>query len=78
MSEMEEDIRDFFKRIVKTVSLLLLWLLIFLGMGIYNKWAIPENGMHWPNYLFYIIALVSGFFLFRHLKQVWSKKFPHG
>ena len=78
MSEMEEDILDFFKRIVKTVSLLLLWLLIFLGMGIYNNWAIPVNGMHWPNYLFYVLALVSGFFLFRQIKQYWSKKFPHG
>lgn len=78
MSHMEEDIRDFFKRIVKTVSLLLLWLFIFLGLGIYNNWAIPVNGMQWSNYLFYTLALISAFFLFRQLKQLWSKKFPHG
>lgn len=78
MSQMEEDVKKFFSRIINSVSLVLLWLFMFLGVGIYKKWLIPENGIGWVNIVFYVLALVTLVLLIRKLIAFWSEKFPHG
>lgn len=78
MSQMEEDVKKFFSRIINSVSLVLLWLFMFLGVGIYKKWLIPENGMGWQNIVFYVLAAVTLVLLIRKLISYWSEKFPHG
>ena len=72
MSQMEEDVKKFFSRIINSVSLVLLWLFMFLGVGIYKKWLIPVN------IVFYVLALVTLVLLIRKLIAFWSEKFPHG
>jgi hypothetical protein len=75
---MEEDVKRFFNRIIVSVSMVLLWLLFTLGLGIYNKWLIPEKKWEWTNYVFYAIALSTLILVIRKLIHFWREKFPHG
>jgi|GEM_PF-868089 len=78
MSEMEEDVKRFFTRIVWSVTLILTWVFLTVGIGIYKKWLIPEGKWGWDNLVFYIISLAALIFVLKKLKGYWSEKFPHG
>ena len=78
MSEMEDDVRDFLKRIVWTVSLGLLWLTTTLGIGTYNNLLVPEPSISIGNIIFYIWMAGSLVALIIILSRIWKKKFPHG
>jgi len=78
MSHMEEDASRFLKRVVWSISSGLLWLLINLGIGIYNGWMVPENGIRAANIIFYIwMALSLGVLIYVNYR-IWKEKFPHG
>ena len=78
MSEMEDDVKDFLKRIVWTVSLGLLWLTTTLGIGAYNNLLVPEPSISIGNIIFYIWMAGSLVALIIILSRIWKKKFPHG
>lgn len=78
MSGMEEETRNFLQRIVWTISLIFLWLMINIAVGIYNGWMIPSHGMRTGNYIFYLWMLLSLYFLVRFIIKIWRHKFPHG
>jgi hypothetical protein len=78
MSQMEEDVQDFLKRIVWTVSLGLLWLTTTLGIGAYNQLLVPEHSISIGNIIFYIWMAGSLVALIIILNRIWKKKFPHG
>ncbi len=71
MSHMEEDSSRLLRKIIQTIFLSILWLLFIVTMGIYNAWfffgAAPTPG----NYIFYGIALLTGFLLVRYLIRLW-------
>lgn len=75
---MEEDIKRFFNRIIISVSMVLIWLLFTLGLGIYNNWLIPAKKWEWTNFVFYVIALSTLALIIRKLIIFWREKFPHG
>ncbi len=75
---MEPDIKDFLKRIVKSLSLGMIWLLVNMTLGFYFD-LLPIYGRPGiGNGIFYLFLLLSGFFYFRFLYRTWKKKFPHG
>lgn len=78
MDLMEDDTKDFLKRIVWTVSSGLAWLFFTLGLGAYNGWMVPEHGIRTANIIFYVWAAISTTALIWFNLRIWKKKFPHG
>lgn len=78
MSRMEDDVKDFLKRIVWSVSLGLFWLTTTLGIGTYNHLLVPEPTVRIGNIIFYIWMAGSTIALIWILARIWKKKFPHG
>lgn len=75
---MEDDVKDFLKRIVWSVSLGFLWLVLTLGIGTYNNLLVPENGIRIGNIIFYIWMAGSLVGLIWINYRIWRRKFPHG
>ncbi|HMI79235.1 MAG TPA: hypothetical protein VK484_10590 [Ferruginibacter sp.] len=69
---MEEDTRAFLIRIMQTISLVLLWMLVNVFIGIYKDLAFFEGRPNWKNYLYYAFFLISLVVLIIHLKRKWK------
>jgi hypothetical protein len=78
MSQMEDDVKDFLKRIVWSVSLGFLWLTLTLGIGTYNQLLVPEHNLTIGNIIFYIWMAGSLAAMIYLNYRIWKKKFPHG
>lgn len=75
---MENDARRFLQRIVWSLFSGLLWLVLTLGLGIYNGWMVPEPRLSWVNIIFYIWMATSLAALIYVNYRIWKEKFPHG
>ena len=69
---MEDDTRDFLIRIMQTISLVLVWMMVNVFIGIYKGYAFFEDHPYWTNYLFYTFSLISLVLLLLHLKKKWK------
>ncbi len=78
MSNMEPDVQDFLKRIVWSVTLVLVYMMIILTAGIYGLWFFFSDKPTLGNYIFYAWVVLSSIGTFILLKKLWKKKFPHG
>lgn len=70
---MEDDTRVFLVTIMQTVSLLILWLLINIFVGLYLKFGLFENSPSLKNFIYYLAFILGCFFLYKHIKKKWSK-----
>ena len=68
----ESETREFLIRIVQTISIVLLWMLVNVFIGIYKGYAFFEDYPGWPNYLFYIFFLGGLVALIIHLRRKWK------
>ncbi len=68
MSE-EPNVQEFFVRIVQSISMIIIWLLVNMFIGIYLDYAFFEGSPTIGNYIFYSWFLISGVILFRYLKK---------
>jgi hypothetical protein len=73
MSSMEEDAARFLKKIVKTLSAALLWMLVNMTVGIYLGWLFFHSVPTLGNYLFYGWMLLSLVALLWYLYKVWKE-----
>ena len=69
---MEEETRAFLTKILQTISIVLLWMMINVFVGIYKGFAFFEDGPNWTNYLYYTGFLISLVALIVHLKRKWK------
>ena len=69
---MENDTRDFLVLIVNTISIVLLWMMLNVLIGIYFELAFFENAPSWKNILYYISFIISLIFLVKHIKRKWN------
>lgn len=69
---MEDDTRAFLVRIMQTVSIVLLWMMVNVFIGIYKNYAFFENHPNWTNYVYYTFFLISLVALIIHLKRKWK------
>jgi hypothetical protein len=69
---MESETRDFLIRITNTISIVMVWMLVNVFIGIYKNYAFFEDHPHWPNYLFYAFFLGSLLWLIIYLKRKWK------
>ena len=69
---MEDETRLFLIRIMQTVSIVLLWMMVNVFIGIYKGYAFFETQPDWTNWLYYAFLLISFVFLVIHLKRKWK------
>lgn len=69
---MEDDTKAFLIRIMQTISIVLLWMMLNVFIGLYKGFAFFEDRPDWANYLFYAFFLISLVILIIHLKRKWK------
>lgn len=69
---MESETKDFLIRIMQTISLVLLWMLVNVFIGIYKNYAFFEDHPNWTNYLYYAFFLSTLVLLIIHLVRKWK------
>ena len=70
---MENDAKDFLITIMQTASLLLLWMMLNVILGIYFKLGLFDQSPSLKNYIYYSLFAVSLFFLIKHFIKKWKK-----
>ncbi|MGZ5135137.1 MAG: hypothetical protein ACXWCG_08305 [Flavitalea sp.] len=72
-SGMDPEVKMYFRKIMRSFSVGLLWLLVVATAGIYFKLGEVRYSAHWYNYLFYFLSLLSFIFLIRFYYKLWKK-----
>ncbi len=57
---------------MQTISLVLLWMLVNVFIGIYKGYAFFEDRPNWANYLYYAFFLITLAVLIVHLVRKWK------
>jgi membrane protease YdiL (CAAX protease family) len=71
---MDAEVKVYFRKIMKSFSVGLLWLMLSVTMGLFLKFGHLQNGWRWENYIFYGFLLLSLLALIRYFYNVWRKK----
>ena len=69
----ENDTKYFLITIVQTVSLVVLWMMLNVVLGIWFGFGLFEGSPSLKNYLYYACFLISLYFLIGHLRKKWQK-----
>jgi uncharacterized membrane protein YcaP (DUF421 family) len=69
---MEPEVTAFLIKIVQSISMVMLWMLVNMTIGIYYGLAFVENDITLSNVLYGIFLIVSFVFLFIYLKRKWK------
>ena len=72
---MEPGIREFLKRIIKCMSMFLLWMLVNATAGIKYNLGFPDGPLKTANIIFYIWAIGSLAFVVWYIVRLWKKPF---
>jgi hypothetical protein len=69
---MDPEVKLYFRKIITSFSIGLLWMFIAVTAGLYFKLAIVEVAIHWYNWLFYVMFCISLLFLLRFYYNLWK------
>lgn len=70
---MEKDAEDLLKKIVKTLSMAVLWLLVNMTAGIYLGWMFYGDMPTIGNIVFYLFFVLSLSGLIWYFYKIWKK-----
>ena len=70
---MDHEVKVYFRKIMKSFSVGLLWLLVFATAGLFLKLGHIQNGLHWYNAVFYGLLLLTFAGLLWYLYKTWRK-----
>jgi FtsH-binding integral membrane protein len=70
---MEDDAKEFLNKVVRTLTIALLWLMINMTLGIYNRFLIFEDGPTIGNIIFYIWMIISLVLLIWLNYKIWKQ-----
>ena len=68
----EDNPQAFLILIVQTISVILIWMIANVLVGIYFGLGFFEKSPGWQNYLYYLALLVTLFFLIKYLMKKWK------
>ncbi len=71
-SEMEPEIKRFLWKIVKGISITLLWLLMNILLGLWLEWAFFYGRLNIFNILYYLWVLISLPALIYYVIRLWK------
>ena len=69
---MEDEPKNFLILIAQTISLVLMWMMANVLIGIYFGLGFFEGTPDWKNYIYYAGFLISLFFLLKYIKRKWN------
>ena len=72
-SGMDPELKIYFSRIVKGVSLLALWMLVFATTGFAFGLALFHGTPQWYNFIYYVILLATLVALILYIAKLWKK-----
>ena len=70
---MEPDIRDYLRKVLKTVSVGMLFLIFHMTVGVFLNWAFFEGAIGVGNILYYIVLLTTLGGLIAYLMRLWKR-----
>jgi hypothetical protein len=70
---MEPEIRLFFAKIVKSISMIILWMMLNITFGLYFHLGFIYSHISIINILYYLFLLGSSFGLVWYLLRVWKE-----
>jgi hypothetical membrane protein len=73
-SGMDPEIKKYFRRIINSFSVGLLWLVVIATAGIFFRLGVIKNGTRWYNIVFYAIFLLSFVSLLWYYYRSWNRK----
>lgn len=71
---MDPEVKRYFRKIINSFSVGLLWLLSISTAGLFFDLAITGEGIKWYNIIFYAVALISFAGLIFYYYKVWGRK----
>lgn len=69
---MEPEVRNYLIKIAVSISVILLWMLINVSIGIGFNYAFFEKSPGLANYMYYILFIFSLVALIFYLKRKWE------
>lgn len=72
---MEEDASRLLRKVVKTMSAAIIWLLVNMTIGIYFGWMFFYSKPTLGNYVFYSFMALTAVLLILYLRKVWKEYF---
>jgi hypothetical protein len=72
---MEEDASRLLRKVVKTMSAAIVWLLINMTFGIYFGWMFYYKNPTIGNYIFYAFMGISLVLFILYIRKVWKEYF---
>lgn len=69
---MDPEVKEYFRKIIASFSVGLLWLFVAATSGLYFGLGIVDYSVHWYNWLFYFFFLASLFLLLRFYYRLWK------
>lgn len=73
LSEIEPEIKTFLKKVLQTVTAMVVWAFISLFFGLYLQWALVLGRFNAFNIIFYAWFFISLGGLIYFLYRVWKK-----
>ena len=77
-SNMDPEMKVYFKKIMNSFSMWLLWMLSVFTSGLFFEWGIIKNNWKWYNLFFYLFAVISLVGLLFFFYKLWKKESPDG
>jgi hypothetical protein len=74
MNDFEPDIRDYLHKVLKTVSVGLVFLLFHMTVGIFLNWAFFEGSMGIGNMVYYLVLVTTLAGMINYLIRVWKRE----
>jgi hypothetical protein len=69
---MEPEVKHYFRKIISSFSVGLLWMLIIATAAFYFELALIDGQARWYNYLFYAVFIGSLVWLIRFYYKMWK------
>ena len=72
---MDPEVMKYFKKIMNSFVIGLLWMFVIATLGLYFQMAFVEGRLQWYNWLFYGFFLLSFILLIRIYYKIWREDF---
>jgi TRAP-type C4-dicarboxylate transport system permease small subunit len=69
----DPDVKQYFRKILNTISVGLLWLMTAAAAGLYFGLAIPGDHIRAGNIIFYIVLVITFCLLLLYFIRLWKK-----
>ena len=69
----DPEVKKYFRKIMNSISIGLLWMMVMVFIGLYHGWAFIEGGADVYNIIFYSLLVISLALLIRYYYKLWKK-----